>query len=241
VLVFVDDDSDPYNSVTEWWNTGTMSYACPGIHLFEQLGLSPKTGEGTHRIGKGALIYARVSPASLTKDAKGANLTIGLAKQACALAKTEWRETNYLILRRGPYVIAAGLDETGKRSARRLTGRFVNLFDPRLEVLDQVSIKPGDRMLLVDLDKLDLSKPRVIASASKVLGVKRTKTSIRFHSEGPADTMAATRIALPSSPKSVRVGEYAESLIKSAWDPASKTLLLTYPNSADGLWVDIGL
>lgn len=239
VLVFVDDDSDPYNSVKEWWNTNGMNYAAPRIHLFELLGLSAKSGEGIYKIGRGSLIYKRISPASLTKDAKGAELTVSMAKQAFAQAKLPWVETNYLILRRGPYVIAAGLEETPKVSPRKLTGLFVNLFDANLKITRQVTVDPGARLLLIDLQKLDLTKPKIIASASKVLGVKVSPNSIRFHSEGPSGTVAATRIALPRSPKSIKVGEYNQNQVESIWDAKSKTLLIKYPNSADGLWIEI--
>lgn len=239
VLVFVDDDSDPYNSVTEWWNSGEHHYATPRVHLFEQLGLDGAAGESVHVIGKGALIYKRVSPASLTKDAEGAETTVSLAKKACAQAKVTWSETNYLILRRGPYVIAAGLDETQKPISKKLTGRFVNLFDPKLEVVREIALQPASRMLLKDLDKLDLSKPCVIASASQVLKVEVTADSIRFHSEGPSNVTAATRIALPRPPRSVKVGEYGESEVSSAWDAGSKTVLLQYPSSPSGVWVKV--
>ena len=38
-LVVVDDDSDPYNAVREWWNTAPHSYKTPRQHLFEALGI----------------------------------------------------------------------------------------------------------------------------------------------------------------------------------------------------------
>ena len=41
-LVVVDDDSDPYRAVREWWNTGERHYATPRNHLFQQLGLADK-------------------------------------------------------------------------------------------------------------------------------------------------------------------------------------------------------
>jgi len=63
VLVFVDDGSDPYNAVKEWWNTGGMSYSSPAAHLFEQLGIDGR--EGMSPIGKGAVIVRKASPAAL--------------------------------------------------------------------------------------------------------------------------------------------------------------------------------
>jgi len=47
-----------------------------------------------------------------------------------------WRQTNHLLLRRGPYVIAAGLDESVEGAPKRLRGRllwvrFTNAAQPR--------------------------------------------------------------------------------------------------------------
>ncbi|PYI84662.1 MAG: hypothetical protein DME26_12860 [Verrucomicrobia bacterium] len=36
VLVVVDDDTDPYNRVREWWNSDGRSYATPREHLFDR-------------------------------------------------------------------------------------------------------------------------------------------------------------------------------------------------------------
>jgi hypothetical protein len=235
----VDDDSDPFNAVKEWWNTGDRHYATPRLHLFEQLGLSANVGEGVHSAGKGTVIYRKASPLSFTRDEKGADAAVSLAQSASKSAGLKWKETNYLLLRRGPYVIAAGLDENPMSSVKTVKGRFINLFDPKLAVESQVTITPGTRHYLLDLDALGHAKPSVLASASKVLGETATAHRLRFHSEGPSETKAATRIALPSPPTSVKVGDDAASQIEQTWDEASHTLLLTYPNSPDGVWVEV--
>ena len=35
VLIFCDQDADPYLQVREWWNSGGKNYATPREHLFE--------------------------------------------------------------------------------------------------------------------------------------------------------------------------------------------------------------
>ena len=42
----------------------------------------------------------------------GADHVRGLVRRACEAIGLAYRETNYLVFRRGPYVIAAGLDES---------------------------------------------------------------------------------------------------------------------------------
>lgn len=234
VLLFVDDDHDPYNAVNEWWNTPPLAYSCPRLHLFEKLGVS---AEGAHAVGKGHVIYAATSPALLTLDRAGADRTVALAKQACSLAGVQWRETNYLLLRRGPYIIGAGLDETETPCAKTIAGQFVDLFSPDLSVKTSIDIQPGSRFLFLDLNKLDRTKPKVLASASKVLDVTVTKRGISFHSEGPDSTMCVTRIALPSEPTAVRVDG---KQITSTWDAGTKTALVSYGNSSGGRRVEVG-
>lgn len=239
VLVFVDDDSDPYNSVKEWWNSGKLSYKLPRVHLFEQLGQGEATKPGTYTYGKGALIYSADGPTKLSQQENGDLPVVELAKQACKLTNLPWKETNYFILRRGPYLIAAGLDESGDAPARVVNGLFVDLFSPKLDVVRKITVTPNLRKLYLDVAKIGRAAPTVLASASKILGEKKSAGQIKFHSEGPVNVMCATRVLLPSKPKSVSVGDYAQDKITSEWDAASKTLLLRYPNSPDGLWVKV--
>lgn len=239
VLVFVDDGSDPYNAVREWWNTGGMSYPSPAAHLLEQLGISGR--EGTYRIGSGTVIARKASPAALAGAADGAATVIDLARAACRRASLRWKTTDYLVLRRGPYIVAAGLDETGTppTTEKRLAGRFVNLFDAKLPVLRQVTLAPGSRCLLLDLDRLKARGPRVIASASKVRDVRVSAHELRFRSEGPQDVVAATRLALPAPPKRVKVGAYPDAQVTVTWDAESGTALLEFPSAPEGLEVEV--
>lgn len=239
VLVFVDDDTDPYNSVREWWNTGERHYATPRQHLFERLGLANAT-EGLHKVGKGALLYRKWSPAGLTASIDGDANVREAAREACAAAGIPWRETPYLVLHRGPYIVAAGLDESPATGTKELQGQFVDLFSANLSVLTSVSIEPGTRRFLVDLAKVARSRPAVIASASRVLGEKVANGKLRFISTGPTDTICATRIALLSKPRSVLLDGAAAPKIAWAWDAGSRTLLLRHSNRPGGVSVEVG-
>ena len=135
-LVVVDDDGDPYNAVREWWNTAPHSYKTPRQHLFEALGI-PKDATGLHRVGRGVVVREAVSPAALTYKEDGAERVRKAARQAAAAVKLAWKETDSLVLRRGPYLVAAGLDEsTPDAKPYVLHGRYLNLFDPELAVLN---------------------------------------------------------------------------------------------------------
>ena len=236
-LVFLGDDADPYNGVRAWWNDRAqgMAYASPREHLFEQLGLPKDAGPGTHAVGKGALIYDAASPAALTYRPDGADHLRSLARGACAAAGLEYRETNYLTLRRGPYVIAAGLDESLPDAPRVVRGRFVDLFDARLPILESVALAPGSRRLLRNLDHARPAGPAVLASACKVLGAGvDAEGTFRFRAEGPDRIEAALRIALPAAPAEVTVDGQPLPADSRAWDAGTRTLLLRFPNAAGG-------
>ena len=236
-LVFLGDDADPYNGVRAWWNDRAqgMAYASPREHLFEQLGLPKDAGPGTHAVGKGALIYDAASPAALTYRPDGADHLRSLARGACAAAGLEYRETNYLTLRRGPYVVAAGLDESLPDAPRVVRGRFVDLFDARLPILESVALAPGSRRLLLDLDHARPAGPAVLASACKVLGAGvDAEGTFRFRAEGPDRIEAALRIALPAAPAEVTVDGQPLPADARAWDAGTRTLLLRFPHAAGG-------
>ena len=239
ILIFVDADTDPYNSVKDWWNSGKLAYQLPRIHLFERLKQGAATRPGIYLYGQGALMYSAESPAELSAKADGDEPIVQLAKRACELAELAWKETGYFILRRGPYLIAAGMDETPHPSQREVEGLFVDLFSPTLAVKWKITVAPNDRLLFLDVDRTGKAAPTVLASASQILGEKKSAGLIEFHSEGPAETTCATRILLPSAPKSVTVGDYPADRFTQEWDAESKTLLLRYPNSPEGLWVKV--
>jgi hypothetical protein len=241
-LVFLGDDSDPYNGVRSWWNDSGkgMAYKAPREHLFEQLGLERAAPAGTHSIGKGSLIYDLTSPAALSRRKDGGEHLRGLARRACQAAGLEYTETNYLALRRGPYVVAAGLDESVPGAPHVLRGHFLDLFQAGLPVLDSVSLTPGSRHLFFDLDRARPTAPAVLASACKTLGAEKTRDgAFRFYAEGPDQIEAVIRLALPAAPTQVSLDGKPLPAVAQNWDAETKTLLIRFPNAAQGHWVTI--
>ena len=214
VLVVCDADADPYLKVRDWWNSDGRNYSTPRVHLFEKLGLkSSATANEFHAVGKGGLIWLRERPANCSVSAEGAARVVEATKKAAQAAGLKWREGNYLLLQRGPYVIAAGLDESVAGEPKALRGRFVNLFDSELRVIEGVSLKPGDRYLLRDLNFKPAVRPTVLASACKALETGRDANSLSFAVEGVAKTPAVVLLGTAKAPKSVALdGEPLTSL-----------------------------
>jgi hypothetical protein len=172
----------------------------------------------------------RENPASLAASAEGDARLLATVKQAAAHARLKWRETNYLLLRRGPYVLGAGLDESVAGEPKQLSGRFVNLFDPELRVQQAVTLAPGARVFLVDLDIARGREPRVLASACKALPIKAGAHSLSLAVEGVADTPAVVLVRASKPARSVMLaGQLVEGVRYSA---AEELLWISFNNEA---------
>jgi hypothetical protein len=232
-LVVIDNDQDPYNGVTDWWNTAPNAFKTPRIHLFQTLGLDPNV-TGLSRVGKGVVIRESLSPAALSHQADGGEQVRRLVKQAAAAIQLPWQESNALVLRRGPYIVGAGMDESIPDAPPvTLRGRFVDLFDEHLTVRDEVTLLPGKRSLLLDLNKFYANRARIVAAACRVREETVKGKTLRFQATGIGDTEAVVRMVLPREPKSVRIN--GKPLAPSQYDFADGTLLVRFPNSVEGV------
>jgi hypothetical protein len=238
-LVVVDDDHDPYNAVREWWNTAPNAFATPREHLFSALGLA-KDATGPHKVGRGVVVRLALSPAALTYKEDGAETVRQAVRQAAAAVKLAWKETDSLVLRRGPYLVAAGLDEsTPGAKPYVLHGRYLNLFDPELAVLETVTVAPRTRMLLLDLGSIKPGEMRVVAAACRVSDEKAEGQTLQFRADGIGDTNAVVQIAMPSAPAQVLVG--GQPLDASKFDFSAGMLRVRFPNSAEPVAVEVRL
>jgi hypothetical protein len=239
-LIVIDDDKDPYNAVREWWNTAPLAYQTPRRHLFKELGVDPNS-KGLSRVGAGSVVYAPDSPAALSRDPKGDQTVEELGRKAAASIQLPWKETANLVLRRGPYVVAAGLDESAAQSHPYvLRGRFIDLFDPKQTTTVNPEITPNSRRLLVDVAvSARDGKPRVVAAACRIKNVATSDRRLSFRVDGIADTTAVVTIFLPKEPGQVRLG--GKTMDKGQYHYEDHLLRLEFENSTDEIPVEIDL
>jgi hypothetical protein len=233
VLAVCDDDSDPYKGVREWWNSEGRHYATPREHLFEQLGMSKSDLEQSGKVigvGKGAVVWMHENPTHIAASAEGEGRLIQMLKPVVERCGLKWREVNYLLLRRGPYVVAAGLDESVEGKAKVLKGQFVNLFDPELRVQDSITLTPGSRFFLLDVKATKGRERQVLASACKVLPVKQDGKTLSLVSRGVANTPAVLLLRTSTAPSSLTLdGQAVEGFQYSA---AEQLLWIRFPNQS---------
>jgi hypothetical protein len=238
ILIVCDRDADPYNRVREWWNSDGRAFATPREHLFAELGLHPDIETGKlQRVHKGGVVWLRERPADLSASAKGAARIVEATREAAQAARLKWRETNYLLLQRGPYLVAAGLDESIGGAPRKVTGRFVNLFDPELRVRHEVVLAPGSRWFLLDLDAARRRAPHVMLSAGKALPVEATRDRLTLAVEGVGDTPSLLLLESPKPPRTITLdGKPLESFDYSARE---KLLWIRFENEARPRELDV--
>ncbi len=235
VLVVVDDDSDPYNHVREWWNDDGRNDRIPRQHLFETLGVRDRDFDDAPSrlaaVGNGAVMWVREHPVAFAASWLGSVRLAGLARTAAERAGLGWRETSYLAVRRGPYVIGAGLDESPVEGPPRvLRGRFVDLFDPELKVQRAVALEPGRRVFLLDLGAVKSTAPRILASASKIHPASSGGDAVAWTVEGVGNTPSLVLCASAKPPRSITLEDTV--LTTYTYDPAEQLLYLRFSNEA---------
>jgi hypothetical protein len=239
VLVYVGADSDPFHQANDWWNQGATRYDSPADHLFETLGLTANPASGTYACQAGQVIVSRCHPAAFSRSPAGADALRKLVSEAVQAAEGKFIERNFIRLRRGPYVIVAVLDESLDNQPLRLTGRFVDLLDPTLAVHQEMQVDPGTQAFLLDLQHVRGPRPLLLAAAGRVETWNVEADTLTYTLSSPEGVLTSTRILLDQPPQSVLVdGQPPDA---SAWDEATKTLLLRHPGRPEPVVVRIEL
>jgi hypothetical protein len=236
-LIYVGADTDPFHQVREWWNRPPSqdTAACEDLFARLRLGRTPKEGE--YRFGKGLVVVERKHPAWLGRSAEGAARLARLVRRGVEAAGNDYVERNRLQLRRGPYVVAAVLDESVGKEPLRLHGPVVDLLDARLPIRDEITIQPGCQALLLDLGRVTARAPVMLASSGRVESWSAAATGVRYTTTSPEGIQVVSRIRLPSAPTAVAVAD--KRCAEWSWHAASNTLFLRHPGSAKPIEVGI--
>lgn len=244
ILVYSGRDKDPYQTVQEWWNTGKNHYQRPSDHLFELMEIAAGAADGQYTYGKGTIAVMR-------NDPKEYVLMEGGDKKLIQVVKTLYEQKssealifkNQLYLKRGPYDIAAVLDENKDTKPFTIDGPVIDLYDPQLPVLKQKVILPGRQALLYHLGRIEEpSKPQLLASASRIYEEKVSENSYAFACRSPLNTTNVMRVLLPFEPARFIVTDPKGrpiSDVKTAWHAPSRTYFLQFENHPEGIHVEL--
>lgn len=234
LLLYAGTDDDPFQGVSEWWNTGDNHFKAPSDHLFGLLGIPAGAPEGLYQVGRGKVLILRKNPGEfVSAPGAGEGLAQAIELIGCSLPESR----NYLRLSRGPYEIVAVLDESVSSAPYHLEGLYVDLYDPALSVVTGKDISPGTQGLFYDITRAG-DAPCILAGASRAQNELIRGRSFSFVAKGPEGKPGDCRILLPSEPESVTVGG-AESPASFTWDAGSSTCLIRFANEAEGVQITI--
>lgn len=241
VLVYSGLDSDPFQTVQEWWNTGGNKYTAPSNHLFEQMNIAVSPKEGEYSYGKGTVYIIRTDPKDFVLKADNDKQLLDVVKrmyeQKANAGKLIFKNNFYL--QRGAYDLVAVLDESVSNEPYIIKGNFIDLFDPKLPVYQSKTVNPGEQAFLLNIERVpNKQRPQVLAAACRVYEEKVGKDSYSFVAKSPINTTNASRVLLPRKPVSVSVNGKDEFLA-NAWDQQTKTYLLEFENNPEGVSVNI--
>ncbi|MGE9313896.1 hypothetical protein ACLOAU_19745 [Niabella sp. CJ426] len=244
ILIYYGLNKDPFQSVAEWWNTKGKTYRAPSEDLFKKLGLSTSSGTTGKfiRSGKGYFSINEQDPKELVMTAGGDHLLVEQVEKALKnFKKEELIFKNNFVLRRGQYIMAAVMDENTDKKPLVVKGPVIDLFDPRLPVLNEVKVLPGNQVFLFDLASVNEDGPRVLAAAARIYSEKVSKNDYTLIAKSPDNTVNIMRIKLPGKPVSVQAtsGDTSATILKNNWDVRTKTLLLEFANKSEGVGINI--
>lgn len=269
VLVYVGDGSDLYHTVKSWWNQGKKRYADPSQHLLEAMEkkrpkeiTDPSRGEAEanlYRVGKGILAVYQESPWEIARNESKAETyrsVVRKAMKASVTNKLSWKPANHFVLRRGPYVIGACLDEAVSKKPVTLKGLFVDLLQHNLPVKKRVVLKPDENCLLYDITKAPLDEAVEVDVGTKskfhiypLAGSCRISyegdfsalypaAEVAYWAEGPTNVPGIIRFAYQEGYKPVKcslVQGKKEKELKIKVHEESKTFTVEFTNVPEGI------
>jgi hypothetical protein len=244
VLLYCGRDEDAFQSVQEWWNTNGNTFKAPSEHLFMKLDLKAPFGAGEYSYGKGKVYIMRNDPKEFVlkgnNDEEFVNTIKKLYEAKAVGGKLEFK--NHFALTRGPYELISVVDENPDQSPYTMRGKFIDLFDPEIPVLNEKQVKPGEQAFLYNINSVkNPAIPQVLAAAARVYEEKVMKKGYSFIAKSPLNTTNVMRILLPVKANKIEVTDATgKSLVsESSWDASSKTCFLKFENNPDGVQVKI--
>src|SRR5699024_6694228 len=119
-----------------------------------------------------------------------------------------------------------------------LKGLYVNLFDHRLPIMREVTVHPGEQILLYDLSVGSFTDPvEVIATSARVEEVAIEEGEVKMLLKGPAEVQGVTRLRCVREPNTIEMKNHQgeEMNVSFEWDEMSKTVLVSYDHCPKGI------
>jgi hypothetical protein len=185
------------------------------------------------RVGKGRVLQCGLPGRYFTASEAADRQMRALAERLVRAAGQRYVEKPYLKLRRGPYVIAKTFDGT-----LSIPGRYVDVLEPDLPVVSDVSLAP-DRVAVLKAAPPD-DRPAILHCSSCVEWSSDEPSRTRLIVSDALGIKGSCRVATGGrSLAEVRATSTTGERIDVSTHADADTLLLRYDNQPSGIGVDI--
>jgi len=234
-LLYIGNGADPFHHAPGWWNADGKNAAKAYDHLFAMLGIGERASDAPQPVGDGYVRVLATRPAELSMRPDGPEYVQSAVKELFECAGRVFETQNYLCVRRGPYVVAAVLEETASKAPLTLDGAFIDLFQPTLPVIERKALAAGECGFLYDLEWAREHRPdgKVLAAAARIKRERWVDGAFNFVARGPQATNARAQILLPRAPKRITTVPSVE--VGQEWNAEYGLLELTFPNVAQDI------
>jgi hypothetical protein len=234
VLIVLGKDGDELDRCEDfWWHQA--GFKSPLCHLLAQLGSRGKPN-ASWKLGAGYVFRNDISPTEFANPTVADKIYLPLLDAARRKAGQSTIATPGSFMRRGPFIIAHA-----EGDSIRLSGRFIDVFDPNLSLCDAIQLAPGQSGLYRDVaNEMNESRPALLHTTHRLTSQEYKNGVLRFSISGPAGTPAVARAYLPGSrhPQVTAAGSNGEP-VEITMQIQGDTLFLRFPNNPSGVTVEI--
>lgn len=235
VLIVLGKDGDALDRCEDfWWHD--VGFDSPLHHLLVQLESRGKS-YADWELGAGCVVRNDISPAEFANPAVVEQIYLPLLNTALKKAGQSTIATpNSFVMRRGPFIIAHA-----EADSIRLSGRFIDIFDPNLSLRDAIQLAPGQSGLFRDVtDKINGERPDLLHTTHRQTSQEYKDGILRFSVSGPAETPAVAKVYVPDSQHLMvtATGSNGES-VKIAVQRHGDIVYLKFPNKPNGVTIKI--
>ena len=234
LVIFGCDEDELDKADYFWWHK--LGYGSPVKHLLAQFHKT-KTRKEKWKFGKGTVIRKKMSPRDFAGTAMVSEFYLPVMEWAVKNSHISggFKTPGNFCMKRGNFIIA----HSEKKKISR-EGKFIDIFDTNLSVVDYIKLKPGESGLYKDISEfLENEKDAIVLHSTLRLISQGYKNEIlKFTIKGPSETPAVARIFFPTKKKLdvVAVNSKGEK-IKVSVIKNKETYLLKFPNSPDGVTI----
>lgn len=239
-LLYVGDGTDPYHTVSSWWNTGTLHDSSPASHLFRLLDLSESPEDGVYSCGKGRVAVYSVSPARITLSREAGEKYRSLVHRLALLDGRPFSDQNYFLMHRGPYLIANVMTESVSDQPLVMNGLYADLLTSDFDILTQKTIYPGENALLFDFSEIESESARIIGTSARVFDLSCKENELTLSAKAAGTIHAKLRLRLPRPIFAVYASDEAGERVDVSylWDDVSRTALFSYKSKNRKVFID---